>query len=112
MRTVLIALMASFAACATPGEGERTASPDAPPPPSSLATGLGYDDAVRLGAAFASSMGYQYDLAEAHWTGKDWDVRFNLHDGGERRELQLKIDALTKEVIRTSQRPAAPDAGR
>jgi hypothetical protein len=110
-RGVLLAtLVVVLAGCAT-ADGSRPPSPEGPPPSSSQLNGLGYDDAVRLGAAFASSMGYQYELAEAHWTGKDWDVRFHLHDGAELRELQLKIDALTREVTRTEQRMAAGDAG-
>jgi hypothetical protein len=53
-----------------------------------------------LGAAFASSFGYQYELAEAHWTGSDWKLKFNLHDGAQLKALQLKVDALTRAVTR------------
>jgi hypothetical protein len=110
-RRLYLAICVALTGCATAWDESRPPSPEGPPPSSSQLNGLGYDDAVRLGAAFASSMGYQYELAEARWTGKDWDVRFHLHDGEELRELQLKIDALTREVTRTEQRMAARDAG-
>jgi hypothetical protein len=95
------------------GQGaERSAGSEPPPPSSSQLNALGYDDAVALGASYAQSLGYQYDLAEAQWTGGQWKVRFRLHDGTELKELQLKIDALTRRIVESEPRvEPRPDAG-
>jgi hypothetical protein len=88
----------------TMGGAEGPVSEPIPSPPASEITGFGYDDAVRLGAAWAQQLGYQADMANAKVTsGRNWIVRFGVVKDGRQRQMQITLDPETRHVTRSEE---------
>jgi hypothetical protein len=84
--------------CAYLRQVERPVSPTPPPPAPSVVATVGYDDAVRAGAAYAQGRGYQYALLEALQHGSFWWLRYRVTHEGLEGELSLKVDAATGQL--------------
>ena len=109
-RVALLGL--ALADCVSSSQDARPLRENTPPPSPGLINGVGYDDAVAMGAEYTRSLGYQSELAEAHWTGRDWLLRYRLRSKQELKELQMHVDAVTRQIHDAEERALAGlDAG-
>lgn len=101
---LLAALLAS--GCASPPRAERSAP--LPPPPTSVALTVGYEEAVRLGAAFARNQGPALELVMAKQGEASWWLRFASPEG--HALLDLRVDGQTAAVEAIPLPPLHPRA--
>lgn len=103
--------------CASGTGSERPASPTPLMPANSAVAGLGYNDAVKLGADFAHSRGHQLNLLGVHQEGLIWHVRYRKA-AGEPGDIHLQFDAKTGELVHMDEHlpgmspHGEPDGGR
>ncbi|MBZ4334826.1 hypothetical protein NR800_35995 [Corallococcus interemptor] len=101
-------LLAALAATGCAGSARETRAEFAPPlpPPTSVALTVGYDEAVRLGAAFARSQDQALELVMAKQGVASWWLRFASPTGP--TSLDLRVDGQTAKVEPV---PLPPSAG-
>jgi hypothetical protein len=75
-----------------------------PPPANSQVIGVGYDDAVRMGAAWAQHQTYQAELAGVRQMGGDgWLLRYGVLRNGEHRQVEVYVDTVSGRVSQVPQ---------
>ncbi|RKH46850.1 hypothetical protein [Corallococcus sicarius] len=95
-RGVLCATLLT-AGCAGPANTLRHESPaPLPPPPTSVALTVGYEEAVRLGAAYARNLDYEVKLVTAKQGEASWWLHYAAPEG--RPPLALRVDGQTAQV--------------
>lgn len=104
MRPIGLSAALFLVACASGTGAERPASPTPLTPSNSAVAGLGYDDAVRLGADFAQSRGQQLALIGAEQRGGIWYVRYRKA-APTTGNVDLRFDAQTGELVGMDELP-------
>ncbi|WP_147447256.1 hypothetical protein [Corallococcus sp. CA054B] len=95
----LVVLLATLLAtgCASSTQATRAErSAPLPPPSTSVALTVGYEEAVRLGAAFARSQGPALELVMAKQGEASWWLRYASPEG--HALLDLRVDGRTAAV--------------
>jgi hypothetical protein len=77
------------------------------PPPPIAAASMTYQEAVELGARYASDRGYGYRLQEAHLIGgRYWNVNFRIFQHERPGRLHLEYDAFSRQLVNADARMA------
>lgn len=105
---VLLAL-AGCRAASRPSE--RPVTPQ-PPPIQQTVAFMGQEDAARLGAAYASDLGYQVELVAAALEAETWVLRYAVIGRPRKTEqIRIDIDARTRTVKRLLDRELESETG-
>ncbi|MBN8228604.1 hypothetical protein JYK02_13915 [Corallococcus macrosporus] len=92
-------LLAALFATGCAGSARETRADPAlplPPPPTSVALTVGYEEAVRLGAAYARNQGPALELVMAKQGAASWWLRYASPEG--HSLLDLRVDGQTAAV--------------
>ncbi|RKH10861.1 hypothetical protein D7V97_12615, partial [Corallococcus sp. CA053C] len=78
------------------------------PPPTSVTLTVGYDEAVRLGAAYARNLDYEVKLVTAKQDEASWWLHYAAPEG--HPPLELRVDGQTAQVepVPPPPSPASP----
>ncbi|MBN9687615.1 MULTISPECIES: hypothetical protein [unclassified Corallococcus] len=105
-RAVLLAALSAAGCAGSSMQTRADPSPPLPPPPTSVALTVGYEEAVRLGAAFARNQGPALELVMAKQGESSWWLRYASPEG--HALLDLRVDGQTAKVEPI---PLPPSAG-
>ncbi|MGE6757974.1 hypothetical protein ACQKGO_08200 [Corallococcus interemptor] len=105
-RAVLLVALAASGCAGSAKETRADAPPPLPPPSTSVALTVGYEEAVRLGAAFARNQDQALRLVMAKQGEASWWLRFASPAG--HPSLDLRVDGQTAKVEPI---PLPPSAG-
>ncbi|NOK24086.1 hypothetical protein, partial [Corallococcus carmarthensis] len=95
-RAVLLAALVAAGCAGSARETRADPSAPLPPPPTSVALTVGYEEAVRLGAAFARSQDHALELVMAKQGEASWWLRYASPAG--HGALDLRVDGQTAKV--------------
>ncbi|CAM4409522.1 hypothetical protein [Corallococcus exiguus] len=111
LRRAVLLVALSAAGCAGSSMQTRAdPSPPLPPPPTSVALTVGYQEAVRLGAAFARSQDQALELVMAKQGEASWWLRYSSPAG--QQSLDLRVDGQTAQVEPIPLPPSAGEPSR
>ncbi|WP_338273845.1 hypothetical protein [Corallococcus caeni] len=96
LRGVLLATLLVAGCAGSTRETRAERSAPLPPPSTSVALTVGYEEAVRLGAAYARNQGPALELVMAKQGAASWWLRFASPEG--HSLLDLRVDGQTAAV--------------
>ena len=109
-RAVLLAALGASGCAGSSMQTREDFSPPLPPPPTSVALTVGYQEAVRLGAAYARSQDQALKLVMAKQGEASWWLRYASPAG--QKSLDLRVDGHTAKVEPIPLPPSAGEASR
>ncbi|WP_375757079.1 hypothetical protein [Corallococcus exercitus] len=95
-RGLLLAALLASGCAGSARETRAERSTPLPPPPTSVALTVGYEEAVRLGAAYARNQGPALELVMAKQGAASWWLRYASPEG--HALLDLRVDGQTAAV--------------